>query len=858
MGTRAPLRRDDQDATDRRDAARVEPRLPSLPNGAGRQPALSPQLLSALGNQAVQRALVRPASWGQTPPIQRVDTKPAKDLLDMTVGEFDEHRKTDQADWANATGFDEATRQAVWQIVDWGLDGLSEIKLGEAAKEVAKKTTIPHLENYCEALTGKVGGKVTIELTKVSTIADAVREGKWIANLTATLGEGTMRAVMPVEVFRKLIADETVAKALVDYYTAYNPTFQAPTGKDTTAFIDLVGKEKGKISDYAALTSVRNYHKFYKASLDKLNTDLSTAGKPLTLVFQALHDHNGAFIQHAHVNKVIQNSNIRAFLLEGRDEAQLKGLGQTGIQQIAKTYGVDGKITQVLFAGHGDATMMQMGGGGVFTGTKKSGEWAIGEEDHKDLSFAQDDAFWTTFFEALLSNMEMKGGLKPTILLRACLTASNEVDTDKLKKELKDTGVIDVDDTSIDPTTDENQKKIREGIVKYIKAHGSLATVAGDKAAGRAEVLGAQASISSATTGSIDESTGQLQIVAITDPKVAAPKIEYVREGKEPLGCIRAVIESWAQDRDKCFATMNERLKDAVASDDEFIIQLLFRTIINVYAKDIITANGFTGTANALHGIAAGGAECRVSALRGDDMTQKHRKDFYPLLVGRFADKLAKLVIYEDWMDLDNAKRTDFVDLLGDPSMTRAGVTNYLDFKTAMAAHVAPILKLSGVSARGKIIFALVGAIEAKDADCQTFLKTQVDSSQAFTKDVKDALGGYSERTLRTLVGLPVETVATVPSSSSGPTGRPQNIAGGTFHVESMPATRMKMTKSTIGDWAKLMSEPNDNSTVIDRRYRNQMYDVVGKVTDLTGADAGWYMLKQDGGTIGYMRTKYF
>ena len=48
--------------------------------------------------------------------------------------------------------------------------------------------------------------------------------------------------------------------------------------------------------------------------------------------------------------------------------------------------------------------------------------------------------FWTKFFEALLSNMEMKGGLKPTILLRACLTASNEVDTAKLKEELKNTG----------------------------------------------------------------------------------------------------------------------------------------------------------------------------------------------------------------------------------------------------------------------------------------------------------------------------------------------------------------------------------------------------------------------------------
>ena len=97
-------------------------------------------------------------------------------------------------------------------------------------------------------------------------------------------------------------------------------------------------------------------------------SDLSTAGKPLTLVFQSLHDHNGAFIRHAHVNKVIQNSNLRVFALEGQSESQLKTLGDTGIQSLATTYGLDGKVTQVLFAGHGDATSMQMGGSGSVHG----------------------------------------------------------------------------------------------------------------------------------------------------------------------------------------------------------------------------------------------------------------------------------------------------------------------------------------------------------------------------------------------------------------------------------------------------------------------------------------------------------
>jgi hypothetical protein len=820
--------------------------------------------LAGLGNHAVQRALAGPAQWNGARPLQRAP-KNAGELLDMTVGEFAEQRKTAQMDWANATGFDDTTRSAVWEIVEWGLEGLSEIKLRDAAKEVAKGgVTVRYIKEYQDALNGQISGVDTIRLAKVNKIDDAVSQGKWIRPIMIAMGGGSLiRAVLPLDVFKRLIADETVATAFVDYFKSYKPTFQAPNGKDTESFITLVETEKAKIADYAAeLTSIRNYHKFPKASLEKLKTDKTSSGKPLTLIFQSLFDHNGAFIRHEHVNKVIQNSKIRTFLVEGRSEADLKKLSASGIQSIAATYGLGGKITQVMVAGHGEATSIQMGGSGTSVGQfVDTGEYATIEKDGKPVSFAEDEPFWTTFFEALLKNMETKGGLRPTILLRACLTSSNSIDVAKLKAELKSTGTIDVDDSSIDPTTDENQVKIRAGIVDYIKAHGSLAKVLGDKAAGRADVLGAQASITAGSTGSIEESTGQLQIIALSDPKVAAPKIEYVREGKEPLGAIRAVIESWAEDKDRCFVEMGKRVKDPIATDDEFIIQLLFRTILAQYSNNILKANSFTDTANMLHGIAAGGAECRARNLHGDVMTQVHRNDFYPLLLGAFASKFAKLVILEDWADLDIAKRTDFVDLLGDPFFKRANVVDYLDLKL-LDTHVDPILKLSGASLRGRIILALVGFIDADPSrlDCKAFLTSQVDVNQAFTPDVKAALGGYSEKTLRKALGLPVETVVSTPSvsSASGATDRPQNITGAKFHVESMPATKKEMNKSSLTDWAKLMSAPRDNSTELHSQYRTRDYVLVGTVKTVKGADAGWYMIKEENGTVGYMRKKYF
>ncbi len=861
MVAREPMRRDEHEASDTRDAPRVEAVPRPVLGHPVRAPLarVTPQMLSALGNQGFQRALAQPPHWSGRPPIQRKAEK-ASALLDMSVGEFAQHRKTEQMDWASAD-FDETMRKAVWEIVDWGLEGLSEINLREAANEVAKgKGTVAALKLYCEALNGKIRGVDTIRLEKVDTAAAAALEGRWILKLTMAFGGGPLiRAVMPRDVFKDLIMDETVATALIDYLMHYRPTFQAPTGKDTRAFMDLVGTDKAKIADFAGeLTSIRNYHKFRKASLQKLKDDKKGSDKELTLIFQALLDDSGAFTQHEHVNKVILNTKIRAFLLEGQSAADLKGLSEGGLQTIAATYGVKGKIAQVMFAGHGNATAMRLGGEGTALGQKESGEYTVIEKGHKRISFADDNEFWTAFFEALLKNMKTtKEGLKPTILLRACLTASNTVDTTKLKEELKSTGKIDVEDKTIDPTTEANQAKIRAGIVDYIKAHGSLAKVLGDKAGSRAEVLGAQASITSETTAAIDESSGQLEMRPLTDPMVAASKLEYVRHGKEPLGAIRAVIESWAENKDACFEKMRERISELVASDADFIINLLYRKIVAAYKNDIIAANDLTVTATTLTGISHAGPKCRVANLRADTKLQLHRGEFYPLLISRFNIVGQRLVIYQDWLSLADDKRASVATLLGHPLFDRDLDTDCLDFK-ALDPHVDPILKLSGGNLRGKIMLALIGFIDHKRPDCKAFLLTQVDDNQALSADVKDALGGASERKLREDLGLPVEAVVTTGGGTTGTAQRPKNISGYKAHVEAMPSRNMEMKNSSITDWAKLMSGPSDNSTMIERQYQTRTYTVVGTVKTLQGADAGWYMIRQADGTIGYMRTKYF
>ena len=325
-----------------------------------------------------------------------------------------------------------------------------------------------------------------------------------------------------------------------------------------------------------------------------------------------------------------------------------------------------------------------------------------------------------------------------------------------------------------------------------------------------------------------------------------------MREGKEPQGALRAVIESWAEDDVARFAEIDKRLSDGTAAtDDEFIIRLLYTTIKAQYRNDILKANGFTDTASVLADIAAGSDDCRPDQLRDDDMLELHRAAFYPALLGRFGDKFAKLAIYQDWLSLDPGKQTELVEHLGKPDFKREEVKKYLDFDM-LDSYVDPMLKLVGASLRGRITLALAGFIEHKRDDCKVFLASQVDANDALTVDVKNALGSFSETELRKLLGLKVEGAPAVSGD------RRKNIGAGDFHVEAVHSTLKTMTKASSTDAAKLMESPDDSGTEIERQDHEKDYEVVGEVKTLTGADAGWYMIRQETGTVGYMRTKYF
>lgn len=355
---------------------------------------------------------------------------------------------------------------------------------------------------------------------------------------------------------------------------------------------------------------------------------------------------------------------------------------------------------------------------------------------------------------------------------------------------MKKENILDLD-TVVDTKTTENQEKIREGIRKYIEKHGSLASKLDDQAQGRAEVLGAQSSITSADIGAIKEDTGELDFITLADPHVAGPKLTYVRHGKEPSGALKAVIESWANDPVTCFAEMQDRIKEVASTNAEFVIKLLYRTLLNQYKNDILTANKFTKTAHVLMGVLNSGDDCRSARLAADDMSKKHRDAFYPLLILEAKYQSSKLVIYQDWMLHDDSKRLKFMENLGVPGWRRTVADKYLDF-ALIKDSVETLVKMETAPMKARVLLALCGLIRQNPIEsCKTFLLTQVSGDNSLKKSITDELDGYSVSKLRDKLDLPEEEIAQPDSTA----GHPKNIGGeGEFHVKPIK-TKLKNDK---------------------------------------------------------------
>jgi hypothetical protein len=756
-------------------------------------------------------------------------------------------------------------------VLDKGLDG---VKVSKFIADIGTdKAKLNQLLVYTSARVGKYKGVSTVTLDPAADLDEALKWGKWVIKLSDALTGPLVKAVIPEEVFRALIADEAIAQRFLDYVAACKPILETPEGAEAESFIKF-DKEGGKYTDYnVALPEVRNYHKFKKAALDQVKTNKgdTSKSKPLTLVLHSFLDHNGAFHRHPHVNAVLVNANLLSLLYENLAQPKLEAL-KGELTNVAKKYGPGDKITQVMFAGHGNYNIINM------SGTIEVKDDKAVEKDKSYLlldpnytAFADTVKLWDEFFKELKKNM---GGFdsgvtkfEPAVLLRACLTNSNSVENKEIKDRVRKNYGVNLDDITVKPK--DHQDKIKKEVVDYINERGSLtAQIESRHAKGAFKVLGANASISSASVGAVKPS-GELGFVSASDPKVGGTKLEYVEEGKEPLGVMRAVVQSWAADEVSTKTAMTNRLLVPAVDWTDRLILILFNLATNQLKGDLLQVNLLTKTASNLYEAVGVDAHRRVKEFDGDTIMATYPTELIGGMLGA-ADlpdpEKVKLVLYEYWMALDASKSKNFLEALGDASFNRAKAKDYVDFNKVGPAVSSLMDNSDGSAQAGKRLLAVLDVFHSKTPDPKS-VKLIKDAATGnggrLPVNISGILGGFSENDMLAKVGLPPAVVLPPPMMGAMgvvvPPSKVDNVdtnGDGTNDAYVAPMTPILKEYTGLhifGRAKRVMSEPREGSTKLADAYEVL---VVGEVKDLkTGVSKDWYAVRIDG-KLGYVQTR--
>ena len=414
---------------------------------------------------------------------------------------------------------------------DWTI---AEMEAGAQAHGLSMQDAISGLPSYVAAA-GERRDPIQIEqrdLEAAIWLADA------LDRLLSAFPRWVLARALEEDELYELISGGYVDDVITYYkFSPSPPIFQAESGQDFASYlqmrnddgVDPATYQGGPLSAY-----VRNFHRFEKAALKALTKNLADTSKtkPLTLVLHTAIDHNGAFHRDPYMTQVFTNKKNLTLMIEG---GETLAAYQSQIGPLAKAYGNNDKLDQVMFAGHGDSRSMEMAGT-VTENTNNVEKYGTIAQSGEDIDLKNDKDAALAFFDEILDHMDkaVVDKLAPTgpdqqanrrILFNACLTNSNTVPIALTKDRVK----------------------ARAEITNYIENNASLATFMANYAKSKgADVtsLGANASITQVEL--IKADTGALDLVAPTDEFVTSDKLTYMEKGTEPHGVLLAALEAWA------------------------------------------------------------------------------------------------------------------------------------------------------------------------------------------------------------------------------------------------------------------------------------------------------------------------
>lgn len=555
-------------------------------------------------------------------------------------------------------------------------------------------------------------------LSVAPDLATANKRGEALKKLKTGFPDYVLTAAMNEFWFIKLV-DDNYIDDVVKYYTtaSQKPIFQAEDGWDFRSYYLMRKQDTKDPLDYDGTVlngKIRNYHRFQAAALNQLVLNYGEKGvRPLTIILHSAIDHNGAFHRDPKMTDVITNANINAIMIEGGETlAEYK----SQIGPLAKEYGIYGKIDQVMFAGHGGSRVIEM------AGTVKQGKDGKLKQVDNAIDLAHDKKAADELFEEVLKNMDQKyeddfiGPQLPKqqnrrILFNACLTNSNAVER-----------AVNYNEPA----------KAKQAIKKYLQDNASLATYFQEMAKKNGQDVKSMGANASITQFDMIKPSGELDMVSTEDPKIAASKLEYAEHGHEPLGTLRAALESWASNDVAALAAMQRRAGLGSTSWDDVIIESMYDTIIKKQGSYDISAL-FKAYTNVAHDVSALKLESHAKVSDTFSIVRSLPDELVNPIFGKLtgADEWSTkhyipLVVMQLWMHhyagdanlhkgLLNQLRYHFNAKTGKKFID----IGYLTGKTLMA----PILT-SGGNAKGKRILSLIGLLDSDEAESKKYLQS--------------------------------------------------------------------------------------------------------------------------------------
>ena len=534
---------------DERDAAGERPRRaePAPPANAAQQLLA---LQRGAGNAAVAQ-LMRLVN--ETP----VEPKTVAEVRAMDLGEFASFARR-QADWRTLPSL-AAIKDDLWKLLEWGEAGAKAPASG-AAKDLKVGALLDMPLNAAnqkilQAYTDAADDAGLMIDSAGSDLAKALRWGKALEKLVPKLNKGVLKRTVQqnanwghLEMLTAFAADYT--DQFITYVTS-DPKPLLDSDREVFSYFELIDTDKlDPQTVKGVIKNVRNHHRFHGSSLEALKEAWSkgnTKKLPFTLVLYPALDHNGAFHRDSHIDEVIKSDKNFTLVLEG---AKAISDITTALPALVSTYGIEDakgvkRLQQVMIAGHGNSRLMELAGDAI-PGKEGDEPWDRNKSENLDLDTPDGKKNADAVFDALLAEMDPNDP-KSRILLNACLTAS---------ADFKPTDNIST-----------SRREASKQVAAIVAARPNFADTLRAKAALKGHdpkkfVSAANASFT-AEAELIDPATGELRLAspADYDPQLAnADRMEYIRDGSEPEGYMRAVLENYGTRRPEVVKALRAKL----------------------------------------------------------------------------------------------------------------------------------------------------------------------------------------------------------------------------------------------------------------------------------------------------------